>query len=158
MLTPVLPAHALADEEGRGQGQDGGGEERGVEQAEGEEGRAVLPGQRLQGQGGVGGRLHPDPGLEQGRRAGQDDESGDDGHDDAPDDDVEAGVLVVLDHDVLLDDGRLEVELHPGGDGRPDEADDHPQRARGEVEARAGRGSSRSPPSPAWPGTRRRCR
>ncbi len=56
-----LPAQALADEVGGGQRQDGGREERGVEQAEGEERRAVLPGQRRQGQGRVRGRLDLDP-------------------------------------------------------------------------------------------------
>ena len=126
LVQTTLEAEALADGVGGGQGEDGCGEERGIEEAGGEEDEGVLAGQGLHGSGGVGwvGEVADAVGVE-GGGAGDDDEPGDDVGKDGADDDIEAGGLVLADRDPLLDDGGLQVELHPGGDGGADDADGH---------------------------------
>ena len=56
--------------------------------------------------------------------------------DDRAHDDVEPGELVLIHPDAFLDDGGLEVELHPGRDGRSDQADDHGHLGGPEVQSR----------------------
>ncbi len=147
----AFDAEALADGVGGGERQDGCGEERGVEEAGGEEDEGVVAGEGLHGSGGVGGVGDVADAVDvEGGGAGDDDEPGDDVGEDGADDDVEARGLVLLDADALFDDGGLQVELHPRGDGGADDADGHvdvggvaPDLAAGELDGLdAARGAS----------------
>ena len=123
LVDPRFPAHPFADVVGRGKRQDAGGKERGVEQAEGEQSRGVLADQRFQGQGRVGGGFDLESLHVDGGGAGDHHEEGHhDGHD-AAEDDIEPGKIVLIGGDALFNHRRLLVELHPGGDGRADDAD-----------------------------------
>jgi hypothetical protein len=57
--------------------------------------------------------------------AGDDDEEGHYVGHDAADDDFEARGGVLLDRDAFFDDGRLQIKLHPRGDGGSDHPDEH---------------------------------
>ena len=57
--------------------------------------------------------------------AGHDDEPGDDVGEEAADDYVQPRGGVILDANALLDDRRLQVKLHPRGNGGADDADGH---------------------------------
>ncbi len=123
LVDPGLPPHPLADVVGRGKRQDAGPKERSIEQAEGEQGRGMLADQRFQGHGGIGSGFDLETLYVDGRGAGHHHEEGhDDGHD-AADDDIEPGEGILFGGDPLFHDGRLLVELHPGGDGGADDAD-----------------------------------
>ena len=88
--------------------------------------KAYSSGERLHGFGGVGGIADSSHAVGvQGGGAGDDDEPGDDVGEDGADDDIEARGLVLADADSLFDDGGLQIELHPGGDGRADDGDRH---------------------------------
>ena len=106
--------------------QDGRGKERRVEEAEGEEDEGVVAGQRAHGFGSVRGNLDGAHAVHVERgRAGHDDEPGDEIGEEAAYDDIEARGGVVLDANSLLHDRRLQIELHPWGDGGADDADGH---------------------------------
>ena len=125
LVNPHLPTQAFADEIGRREGKDGGGKERGVDQTEGKEVGAVLSRQGSEGKGGILGRLDLHPVFEEGLGADQDDEEGDDMDGHGSHDDVESRKLIFLDLDPLLHNGGLKVKLHPGGNRRSHETDDH---------------------------------
>ena len=98
----AFKAEALADGVGGGEREDRCGEERGVEEAGGEEDKGIVTGQRLHRLGGVGGVYDVAYAVSvEGGGAGDDDEPGDDVGEDGADDDVEARGLVLFDADAL---------------------------------------------------------
>ena len=121
-----LPAEGLADVVDGRERQDRRREERGVQEAEGEERRGVAPGEGLERAGGVGRAGDGDAVGEERRGAGDDDEERHDVGHDAADDDVPPRHPVPVLADALLDHARLQVELHPRRDRRADEGDEHP--------------------------------
>ena len=126
LVEPRLEAQPLAHGVGGRDRQDRRGEERRIEEPGREQQVRVLAGQRSQRLRGVGGaRDVGDAGRMQRGRARHDDEPGDDRREQAADDDVPARGAVLPDGDALLDDRRLQVELHPRRDRRADQADQH---------------------------------
>ncbi len=95
-------------------------------QLEGKEDECVVAGQRAHGFGRVRGHLNGAHAMHEERgRAGHDDEPGDEIGEDAADDHIETRGCVVLDANSLLYDRRLQVELHPRGDGGAHDTDSH---------------------------------
>src|ERR1035441_5330469 len=120
-----LEAEAFADGIGGGQRQDARGENGGVEQPGAEQQEGIFA-EGLEAESGFGGildiaRAH---GVD-GAGAGHDDEEGDHRSHDTAHDDVDARLLILLGGDALFHHGRLQVELHPGRDGRAHHADQH---------------------------------
>ncbi len=130
-------SQTFADVVGRREGQDRGGHQRSVDQSHGEQNAGELAGERNQGAGGFG-----DIGdlavlrVEDSRGAGYHDEERNHVGHDAAEDHVDAAESVVALRNALLDDRRLQVELHPGRDGGADQADDHDQIAGVGIELR----------------------
>ncbi len=60
-------------------------------------------------------------GFEEGCRAGDHDERGHKNGEKRSDEHIHFLVMIILDLDAFIDNGRLLVELHPGRDGRADD-------------------------------------
>src|ERR1017187_10380385 len=118
-------AQTLAHGVSRGERKNAGGEDRGIEKAGAEKQKGILA-ERLEGLGGFLGVLNvARVDAIDGAGAGDDDEEGHYVGHDAANDDFEARGGVFLDRDAFFDDGRLQIELHPGGDGGSDHANEH---------------------------------
>ena len=93
-----------------------------------------------------------------GSGASHDDEEGNYVGNDAAHDHVPARVHVIPDFDPLFNHGRLQVELHPGGDGSADHPDHHVEVTRLQVKAGLDGGAERLGPAGVGQETRKRIR
>ena len=126
-------AERLADDVRSRERQDGGREQSGVENAEPEEAGRELACERLEGASEIDCLRGVDierrfvvdqRGVVDRRGVGDDHEPGDDDAENRADNDVGAHVPQIARPRALLDDRRLQKELHVGGDRRADQADD----------------------------------
>ena len=138
-------------------------EQRRVGQPGREQEIRVLPDQRPQRLSGIGriADLRASGDVKR-RRARDDDEPGDDRGERGADDDIPARGPILPHRHALLDNRRLQVEHHPGGDGRADEANervDVEEAVVGDVQrlGPSDRRQRRRLPVRAAPGSRRRC-
>ncbi len=132
LVDAALPAEGLADVVAGGKGQDAGGEERRVEEAEGEQRARPFSRERAQGHRRVRRRLDVAAGPVDGRGARQHDEERHHVGDDAAEDHVEARERIVVEAHAFFHDGRLEIELHPGRDGGAHQRHHHGERRAGQ--------------------------
>jgi hypothetical protein len=116
-------AHAFADDVSGRERKDGGGEERGVEEAEGEGEAGPFSSEGDEGFGGFGGVGDVSKTVAvQGGGGADDDEEDDDHAGDAAEKDVESGLGILAGTDLFFDEARLKIEKLPGSDGGADES------------------------------------
>jgi len=118
--------HTLTDDVSGGEREDGGGEKRGVEQAEGKGQARPLPCERNESFGGftrvanVG-----EAGSVEGSSGANDDEEDDDHAGDATDENIESGLGILARADFFFDETCLEIEELPWSDRGANETREH---------------------------------
>src|SRR5580693_2595101 len=126
MVYACFEAQAFADHVGGGEWKDGGGEGRGIEQAESEEVGGEASGVRDEGCGGLGGVRDIGHAIFiQGGGAADDDEEDDHHTRNATDENIEAGVFVLFGADSFFHEAGLEIEELPGSDSGADQGGEH---------------------------------
>ena len=129
-------AETFADDVSGRERKDGGGEERGVEETEGESEAGPLAGERNERFGGFGGVVDAgEAGAVERGGGAEDDEENDDHATDAAEQDVELGLGILPRADFFLDEAGLEIEELPGGDGGANERGEGDEIAGVEMDA-----------------------